>query len=147
MRTILVLLVCGAMLGGCSGLQTKGTMTTQMGLDAQAAQPVYNAATASPVTLTASDARLYIPVGAKALQSYYATATWFAPSYWFGTKLIFADAVTLLDLETCANLSVENTNRAPPTSPKALTDAAAITIAKDEAKEVIRLNARRLSLP
>jgi PBP1b-binding outer membrane lipoprotein LpoB len=127
---LLVVVVLALLVGGCSGLQAKAPMDSQMTSNAITATTI---ATATPVV-----ARAYLPVAAQTLTEYYASATTNPFAYWFGKSTIYADATFMLDLQRTALDATEVAKRAVTIS-----DALAVTAAKNEAAEIVNYNKAR----
>jgi hypothetical protein len=117
-------------LAGCSGLQAKDPMSTQMAFDATKAVTIG--------TPTPTVARAYLLIAQASLAQYYTAATTNPFAYWFGGKTIYADATFMLDLQRTALDATEVAKRAVT-----LSDEFAVSAAAAEAQEIINYNKAR----
>ena len=135
MKACLILAMCIMIgcVGGCNGMNVKGTMGAQMDLDTTKAVPVQTQVAAG--TLTPAAARAYIPVASTALNTYYTAATTNPFAFWFGGNTILADATIFMDLRRDKVDATECAKRATTTS-----DALAVENAGNLATMIIEFD-------
>jgi hypothetical protein len=170
---VLILAVLPAVLAcsGCSALQARGRMASQMPDDAAGAQAIVAAGNAGQLGPQA--ARDYLVSAGATLCGYYGTATVNPFAYIFADKEILATAAFYNDIGRVALVAAENARRAATTQPASqptasqpaasqptpqtatsapapastpastLSDASAVQSAIREANDIIDLNAAR----
>jgi hypothetical protein len=133
---LILAVVLGAMCGGCSGLQARGDMATQISSNAATYGEVVKRVDAG--TLPAAEARVLLPKESVILDAYYDAATTNVFTYWFGKATIYASPAFYLDLKTSALNTQEMALRATDCS-----DASAIKWAGRAAKNIVNVDLAR----